>query len=192
MTELEAKKIVSVLLGAFPAARFTDDTVAIYKRMLADLDYPTANTAVEHLLASAKFLPSIAEIREAAISLRVGDRRQGAEGWRDFLDAVGAVGSHRPAPTFDDSVVGQCVDALGWRELCLSENQVADRARFIELYDRLSVTARSKQLSAGLPAQKRYAELVEQRSAKHAGAAIGDVMARYAALQLVPDEGGNE
>ena len=43
-----------------------------------------------------------------------------------------------PWKLFTDPVTAQCVASLRWRELCDSENQAADRARFVELYDKLA------------------------------------------------------
>ena len=51
MTASEAAKIVAVMLAAFPAAKGSAQTSQIYERMLADLDYPAVNAAVERLLA---------------------------------------------------------------------------------------------------------------------------------------------
>ena len=45
----------------------------------------------------------------------------------------------------------------------LSDNEVADRARFIELYDQLAAQRRKAQASDSLPAVQRYRELQEQR-----------------------------
>lgn len=158
MTKPEAAKLVAVLLAAYPAARASSGTSEVYERMLADLDYPTANAAVERLLATSKFMPSIAEIREACMSLLHGEQIAGGEAWGKVLSAIGRWGVYRVPGVdfvFQDPVVARCVAALGWQNLCNSENQASDRARFIELYDRLAVTTR-KELNAGaLPAARR-------------------------------------
>lgn len=191
MSPLEIKKLVAVLVASFPSSKITLDTVGIYERMLADLEYVVANAAVERLLATAKFLPTIAEIREACAALTVGEKRAGGEAWGDVLDAVGRYGAYRvPALNFrfEDPLVAKCVAALGWRELCLSENQQADRARFIELYDRLATTERVKQLADGLPALKRLQaarpELPAGRS--DGAAAIGSLVRRLISVPLDP------
>ncbi len=173
MTEAEAKKIVAVLIASYPQARIEKNTAEIYERMIRDLDYPAVNASVEQLLATAKFLPTIAEIRERTAALELGERRNGGDGWGDVLRAIGKHGSYRsPGVEFEfaDPVVAQCVEALSWRELCLSENQTADRARFIELYDSHSKTEHRKALSAGLPAMRRY-ELA--KAARTGGASLG-------------------
>ena len=41
-------------------------------------------------------------------------------------------------PSFADPLVTECVRIMTWRGLCLGENEAADRARFIELYDGLA------------------------------------------------------
>ncbi len=141
MTKVESIKLVAVLLAAFPHSDTTAATSSVYEQSLADLDYQTADTAVRRLIATAKFRPTIAEIREAALELRQGPRRPGGEAWGDVLDAVSRFGSYR-TPRFDDPLVSRAVDAFGWREICGSENQIADRARFIELYDSYTHVAR--------------------------------------------------
>lgn len=185
MTEAETKKLIAVLMGAFPTTRSTETTLAIYERMLADLDYAVANAAVERLLATAKFLPTIAEIREACMALSTGERRPGGDAWGEVLQAIRRYGYVRvPGKdfTFRDPVVAQCVAALGWTELCNSENVHADRARFIELYDKLAATERTRQLADGLPALKRLQAARPDMPAGRVTATLSEAIAR---LQLV-------
>jgi len=165
VTETEAQKLITTLVAAFPNtfARLGADqlkaTMTTYRKLLADLDYSAAHAAVGRLLASSRFMPTIAEIREAALVTERGTRRAGGEAWGDFLAAVGKFGMNRE-PIFGDPLVARTVRALGWKELCQSETQVADRARFIELYDRLASTERTElqlpeSLRKELPAPQR-------------------------------------
>lgn len=141
MTKLEVAKLVGVLMAAYPSSKANPQTSEVYESMLADLDYAKANVAVRRLLGSAKWMPTIAEIREAVLHADRGPIRAGGDAWGDVLEAVHRTGSYR-TPTFADPLVASAVVSLGWSEICGSENQVADRARFIELYDRLTTTSR--------------------------------------------------
>ncbi len=141
MTRIEVAKLVGVLLAAFPSADVNRATTTAYETELADLDYASANLAVRRLIGSSKFRPSIAEIREAATELANGPRRHGGEAWGDVIKAVGRYGAYR-TPVFADPLVERAVLAFGWSAICGSENQIADRARFIELYDGLATTTR--------------------------------------------------
>jgi hypothetical protein len=166
MNTLEAKKLVAVLVAAFPTGKITAETVGVYERMLGDLDYGAANAAIERLLATSKWLPTVAEIREAGLTLNRGEMRPGGDAWGEVLRAISRYGYMRtPGIDFEftDPIVAECVRALTWRELCDSENQVADRARFVELYDRLAATRRRSELSESLPAMQRFRALQEQR-----------------------------
>lgn len=192
MTQLEAKKIVAVLVASFASSRFTMDTVGVYERMLADLDYVVANAAVERLLATAKFLPTIAEIREACLTLSNGEKRPGGDAWGEVLAAIRKYGYVRvPGQDFEfsDTVVAKCVRALGWTELCSSENVHADRARFIELYDAEASQSRTRQLADGLPALKR---LQAQRPELPAGRERGAVSVREALRLVTGGDDGQE
>jgi hypothetical protein len=48
------------------------------------------------------------------------------------------------------------VKRLGWRDLCASENAVADRAHFMKMYDAVAVeAARDRAIGGALPATQR-------------------------------------
>lgn len=175
MTPVQCSKLVAVLLAGFPQARVTDATSALYERMLLDLDVLAAHAAVERLLATEKWLPPIAAIREATLAIALGERRPGGEAWGDVLREIRRVGVNR-APAFEDDLVEKAVHALGWRELCLSESPVADRARFIELYDQLAVTARREYVTVGLPSGERYKQLSDRGETRPVSDAIGRLL----------------
>jgi len=64
MTADQARALVAQLKAAFPRQEVTKETLAVYARMLADLDYAAAQHAVLGIMAESKFFPAIAEIRE--------------------------------------------------------------------------------------------------------------------------------
>lgn len=164
MNKQETAKILAVIDVLFKSARTQPVDVAlqieVWTEMLGDLEYRSVDLAIRSMAGTSTWAPSIAEIREAVLELEEGPVRAGGEGWRDFLDAVGRYGSYR-VPVFSDPVVSRVVQSLGWKELCLSENQVADRARFIELYDKLACDERRLKQSPLLAAAKEQRALTE-------------------------------
>lgn len=147
MTPLERAQIVGILAAAYPGARLTEATLVLYEAMLADLDEKLARDAVGRLIATSKFLPTIAEIREAAINLTLGQPRAGLEAWNDVLMAIRRTG-YVGVPTFEDPLVAECVRLMGWRNLCLGETpEGVDRARFCELYAELQRKQRQQEVS---------------------------------------------
>lgn len=182
MTKLEAAKLVSVLLAAFPSSQNTTKTSEVYERMLFDLDYAVANAAIERLLATRERMPSIAEIRKACLDLTAGETRAGGEAWGDVVKCIGRYGVYRTPGNdfqFQDPVVARCVTALGWENLCNSENQAADRARFIELYEKLSTAVRREENIGQLPAAQRLKAL------KDSDQDAGELVRQLAAAKAV-------
>ncbi len=158
MTTVEVRKLVAMIFAAFPGTRSSPATAEIYERMLLDQDSAIAAAAVERLLATSKFMPTIAEVREACLVVGIGDTKQGGEAWGDVLRLIGRYGAYRaPGSDFEiaDPIALRCVQALGWQQLCASDEPTADRARFIDLYDRLATSERKEKNTSELPNQKR-------------------------------------
>ena len=162
MTVVEVKKLIAVLSAIWGDRNMPPERSAAYERALVDLDYEPANIAAERLMVSCKFLPSIAELREATFAAMRGERRMGCDAWGDVLKAVSEYGYYR-VPVFRDPVVARCVQAMTWQALCLSENQTSDRARFIELYDGLAEQWRVNELATGLPAHSALAAALARK-----------------------------
>lgn len=63
------KEAVAVLVAGFRQERLEAPTIALYEKMLADLEPALLTRAVHSVLASSRFFPSIAELRDAAAEL---------------------------------------------------------------------------------------------------------------------------
>ncbi len=88
MTKAESMKIVCALFGAFPNSRFNEQNFETYAESLLDLDAKACGAAAQRLIRTSKFLPTVAEIREAATAQRSGSRKTGAEAYAELLSAV--------------------------------------------------------------------------------------------------------
>jgi hypothetical protein len=137
-------------------------TERMYCKLLRDIPFAVGYTATEQLLATAKRMPTPADIREVAMQLMHGDVKPGGEAWGGVVKAIEREGiSRTPGKDFifADSITAKCVASLSWKELCRSDNRTADRARFIELYDQLARTYRREQNVSQLPAAQRFRAL---------------------------------
>lgn len=160
MTEPEAKQLIAMLFTAFPTqvSRMATGDAAmsrrVYERGIIDLDVAAGVRAVERLARTAKWLPTIADIR-GEVHAAASPRRTGAEAWEDVRKEIGRTGYYRE-PKFGDPAVAAIVRGLGWRELCLSENPAADRARFIDAYEARAADTRTDEIASkgALPAPR--------------------------------------
>lgn len=181
MTEAQVRDLIVKMTAALPRdwSFLTKEqqgaTEAIYVRMLTDLPWFAARAAVESLLSTAKNMPTIAEVRAATLNAMHGNVRAGGDGWGDVRKAISRYGMNR-SPEFIDPVVERVVRALGWRELCQSENDVSDRARFIELYDRFARDQRHEANVSQLPAAQRLRAIQAAQPQIASGAQRVDAM----------------
>jgi loader and inhibitor of G40P protein len=164
--QVDALKAVAVLAAAYPHARFSEATVDLWARMLGDIDPHSLALAVERLISTSKFCPSIAEVREAALgnAVAIGEASAG-EAWAIVLDTISGTGWAR-APTFKDPVVWRAVQCTSnWYDLCTSDvsDMPAHRARFQQAYEALQRKVRDglllpESLRAAIESSRRESE----------------------------------
>ena len=137
MTRHEAGKLVALALANWPAMQSRDIrldiTAGLWHRLLADIPYELAEQALTKILITAKFWPTVAEIREAADSLRLpdSDPPPAGEAWGEVCRQLDP---YRPA-VWSHPAIAQTVQRLGGvRRLCESENTATDRAHFLKIY----------------------------------------------------------
>lgn len=147
-------------MNAYPDSKWTDDTVSAYENAIARQPFEAARAAVQRIIATAKFRPSIAELLSACVDVQFGAKRGGLEAWDDVCKAIRKFGQYR-VPKFEDDKARQAMEMIGgWRYVCLSENEMSDRARFIEAYDALADRERADVASGiALPSPSQHARL---------------------------------
>lgn len=130
-------------------------TLRVYHQLLSDLPIEQVKAAVLRHVSSSKWFPAVAELRESATALSIAPLPSAIEAWGEVTNAMAGIDGycytdHVNVPQFTNPITARLVESMGWRALCLSENGIADRARFIESYEQL--TARNEQ-EQRLPAQ---------------------------------------
>lgn len=167
MTTSETIELVRFVLAAYPAQRSRmsgEDAkamVAAYAAGLADVELEHARAGATRLIRTSKWLPSVAELREAIGVVHAGERRSGIDAWGDVV-SMRTYRDREALETFDPLVVELC-RRFGWIEwrvlvrggrdvdqwhVVSGENEPADRARFAEAYDKLTASARREAQAA--------------------------------------------
>lgn len=139
-TNSEVTEAMALLVNAFPKEGIEPRTVRVYCEVLGDIPAAELRAACLKLVASAKWFPKVAEIREAWALARTGPKRGGLDAWGDVLREVQRIGWYG-TPQLEDPIAAAAVKVLGWRALCESDNQAADRAHFAKAYE--SIAARN-------------------------------------------------
>jgi hypothetical protein len=136
------KEVLITLMDAYPG-EFKDDveqkkrTLKVYALALSDVPPDLLKAAALNHIASSIWFPKIAQLREsaAALVMKAAGHPDAFTAWGEVAHQLRYAGSWH-APQFTDPVIQKAVEAIGgWKMLCASENQVADRARFIQAYE---------------------------------------------------------
>lgn len=140
MTRKEIFALVALASSSYPSMQGKDPKpiVDAWSLMLIDLDPLLARAAIVKICRSSPFFPSVSQIVTAAEELDPSGEKLpvAAEAWEEVSGLIQSVGPYR-APTYSCDLVKRTVRAIGWRQLCLSENPEADRAHFLRLYESL-------------------------------------------------------
>lgn len=139
MNKEEFARIAMALRTYYPRENLmpNEKAVILWYEQLKDLEYRVAETAIQIWVATNKWSPSIAEIREQAAEIINGETPDWGEAWGTVIKAIGNYGSYRSEEafaTFDDITL-KVVKQIGWTNLCMSENTTADRANFRNMFE---------------------------------------------------------
>jgi len=158
MTLDEFKAIWTVLCLAYPtwsrenSAEMMAQTLRLYYRLLRDTPAEVLEAAAIQHVATSRFFPTIAELRETVLTLSAPPTPPAMAAWGELREALADSRYYRyqdgyhESPKFANPVLQQVVDAMGFGVLQLSEDQVADRARFIQAYETFARRAREDAL----------------------------------------------
>ena len=136
MTLEQARKLVLLALLAFPNMQdkaFSAKGVAmLLQKLLSDIPYDIAEKAVSKVIMTSKFFPTIAEIREAAGTLKENSSilPSAEDAWEEVCRKLDPY----KVPTWSHPMVAKVVKLIGFSNLCHSENIAVERGQFLKIY----------------------------------------------------------
>jgi hypothetical protein len=147
MTLDEFTELFEILLAAYPNHKFRSDddmgrTLLIWYSLLNDLKYEILEAAIrKHILQSGNtFFPSIYEIRTKALEVVLPDGSTAADAWGEVTKAIRQFGYMRKDEALQSMtpLTRKVVEAIGWREICTSEEPDIIRAQFRMAYEQMA------------------------------------------------------
>ena len=149
MTLNEFEKIAMRIQSMYPKENIlhNDYTLSLWYKNMADLDYKTTENALDYWQQTQQWSPSLSNIRETYNKILNGDYSPWPTEWEKVEYAVrskyGRYRKEEALNSFTD-ITRRCVLALGWDNLCNSENIMADRAHFGRIYEELSFKTKER------------------------------------------------
>lgn len=140
MNKKEFAIFASALRTYYPKENIlpNEQALELWYKQLNDIPYNVAEVTLNKWVATNKWSPSIADIREQATGIVEGEAKEWGEAWQEVLRAISLYGSWEERKAMDslDETTRKVVKRLGFRNLCFSENVQNDRANFRMIYER--------------------------------------------------------
>lgn len=155
MTREEFINLTKALKTFYPRDNMLPNMEAmeLWYRELSDIPYTVAEAALRKYVATNKFSPTIADIRELSATVTNGDKPLWSDGWEEVLRAIKMFGSYRETEALQSmtETTREAVKRMGFRNICLSENIMTERANFRTIFEQLADRKqKNAQLSTGL------------------------------------------
>lgn len=151
-------QVLAALLAAYPHAKVREETVEIYCRALADIPPEVLDAAAMACLATCKFFPTIAELRDQAAAVASRAHPSAIEAWGIVMEQVRQHSIYTPHH-FDDPLIARLVESIGWYTLCTTTDVAITRAHFTNAYKVL--LDRERQDAVMLPAVRELARRLQ-------------------------------
>lgn len=150
MTKADAAKLVAIVCTAYPnfekfrSAEAVQDTVNLWALMFESDDGALVGLAVKKHIATNKWPPSVAEIREIMLEMTAPDLIPPDQAWQSVSELFDVIGMHAERSEYRrrlPALVAGAVDAVGWahlkslhRDALIGEKAGMDRVAFIAQY----------------------------------------------------------
>lgn len=168
MTVREFEIFADALKTYYPREKImpNEQALTLWYKQLQDIDAKVAGAVLQKWVATNKWSPSIADIREQASKLTVGTPKDWGEAWESARYAVRRWGRNREQEALEslDDLTRQVVNRIGFQTLCNSEEIGVERANFRMIYEQLA--SRTKETNQLPPKIKALVENTAKRLAE--------------------------
>lgn len=140
--------ICSVNYRNWPEPGKEEVLIALWGQMLEDVSFEIAQVAVQKYMSESVYPPTIADIRARIADITVFREKPGIEAWGDVKTAIRKYGVYNEEKAMNSlmGVTRKVVESMGFRTICMSENEMADRAHFLKVYDTIAERERQDAL----------------------------------------------
>ena len=135
-------KCISVLEKSYDKFNITNDKdkLMLWYEMLGDRSEIEFMLGVKKYIKTSEFAPTIAGINKAIADIITSQAPDGMEAWNELQMAIRRFGMYREQEALESlsDRTRRVVKSLGFKNLCISENQMADRAHFLRMFESMS------------------------------------------------------
>lgn len=153
MRKAEFGKIAAAIKTYYPRENVfpNQESIEMWYAQLKDIPYGIMQVAVQKWVATNKWCPTIADLRELCTEIVSGATPDWGSGWKEVIDAIHMYGWDRETEALNSMTptTRRVVEQMGWLNICRSTNEASDRASFRMMFENL---IERKKNEAQLPA----------------------------------------
>lgn len=142
MTKKEFAVFAMALKTYYPRENLlpNEQSMELWFKQLEDIPIKVAETGLNKWVSLNKWSPSISEIREMASEIMHGELPDWGDAWLEVCRAIRCFGSYRANEALESlsPLARKTTERIGFTNLCMSENQSADRANFRMIFEALA------------------------------------------------------
>jgi len=124
--------LMTLLTAAYPRQELSQETTEVYVQYLQDLELKAARAAIDRLVATSEWFPTVAEIRRVVAEL-VCQLPSPESAWVEVMRELNRCHEYE-RPEWSCDLVREAVGAVGWRRMQMSENLSVERGQFLRIY----------------------------------------------------------
>ncbi len=147
VTKHELASVLAYLSSAYPSVQISKETATVYFDVLRDLPFEACRDEAKRLVKQSQWFPSAAQIRKGVCRYAGLLAPSSEQAWFEVTENVRKVGIYGQVE-WSNAIVGEAVKAIGWRDICMSENQGVLRAHFFKVYEKLATTTDANVIGA--------------------------------------------
>lgn len=140
MTKAEFSKITAAINTYYPKDKPFPNAAAmqLWYEEFKDLPYEAVAIALRRHVNTSKWCPTIAELKEAVV-VNVAGQKDWGEAWDECQRALHKYGQYQVKEGLESlsPLTRTIVEKLGFYELCVSVNQMQDRANFRMVFEQV-------------------------------------------------------
>jgi len=156
MTKGDVVKLISAISVLYPKYKPAGKEelelkINMYFSLLRNVEKEVAWLSLQKWAVESSFPPTIHDLLQKSLEIKNTEYRLTvAEAWKQVMNAIEKYGYYQEEEAMKvlDPVVREIVKSMGFKQLCVSENNMADRAHFIKLFE---THIKSKKKEALLP-----------------------------------------
>lgn len=156
MNKQEIVKLLLIIKGTYPNHfnRIDDEetsklTIEMWHSAFKDQDFLTVFKCTQKHILQKTFPPTIAELREEVIKVtNKGAIISPEVAWEKVILGVKKYGYYRQSEAFEtfSEPIRKAVKAIGWQNICMSENIGIERSNFFKMFNALDQENREEAL----------------------------------------------